>query len=128
MDELDFQQLSYQKHAVWFEQYVSDTEKRKHAETWLQDGTVDAWRHARMYAMLDPLLTAHPGASWVTIGDGRYGRDAHSIQAKGGKAHATDIADSLLKVGGDKGYIETFSRENAEALSFRDGQFDWAFC
>jgi ubiquinone/menaquinone biosynthesis C-methylase UbiE len=128
MEKSDFKQLSYQKHSTWFEQYVLDDEKRKHAETWLKEGTVDAWRHDRMYATLEPLLTACPGASWVTIGDGRYGRDAHYIQGRGGKAHATDIADSLLKVGKENGYIQSFSQENAEALSFRDAEFDWAFC
>ena len=29
---------------------------------------------------------------WLTIGDGRYGTDAHFIIQNGGRAHATDFS------------------------------------
>ena len=60
------------------------------------------------------------GESWLTIGDGRYGTDANFIIRNGGKAHATDISDKLLKIGHEKGFIQDFSQQNAEDLNFKN--------
>jgi ubiquinone/menaquinone biosynthesis C-methylase UbiE len=118
----------YRKEAEHFRQYLDDPEKRRHAETWLRTDTVDAWRHGRMYACLDPLLTAYPRSEWLTVGDGRFGRDAHMIAIRGHRAVATDICDALLVSGAQRGYIREFRKENAEALSLPDASFDFVFC
>lgn len=119
---------SYELHAEHFARHLTDGELRRLAETWLQDDTVDAWRHRRMYRAIDPFLEHFPGASWVTIGDGRWGRDAKYILDRGGSALPTDIADSLLREAKTRGYIDDYRVENAEALSFSDNAFDFVFC
>ena len=91
--------------------------KEKHAKTWFEKDTIDAWRHKRMYRLLDPLLIAYPKAIWLTVGDGRYGKDAHYIRDKGLKVLASDISDVLLKEGKEIGYIDDYSKQNAEDLT-----------
>lgn len=116
-----FQDVSYSMHS-------EDLDNPEKAEAWKDDDTVDYWRHARMYANIDPLLKHFPGASWLTVGDGRYGTDAHYIQEKGGRALATDIQVSSLQRALDEKYISEFKVENAEALTFEDDAFDFVFC
>ncbi|MBE9510237.1 MAG: methyltransferase domain-containing protein [Bacteroidetes bacterium] len=124
----DFNQISYQTHEKHFCDYARGGKKAKHAKTWFEDDTVDAWRHKRIYKSLDPLLKAFPHASWLTVGDGRFGNDAHYIQERGLKVLATDISDVLLKEAKEIGYIDDYSKENAEALSFSDEEYDFVFC
>jgi len=120
--------LSYKSHEEHFNKHARGGEMEDHAKTWLETDTVDAWRHTRMYNALDPLLEMYPDATWVTVGDGRYGKDAQYIQGKGLKVLATDIAEVLLKEAKEIGYIKAYSKENAESLSFSDNEFDFAFC
>ncbi len=120
--------LSYQAHEKGFDEYARGGTKETLSKAGLATDTVDAWRHTRMYNTLDPLLEAYPDATWVTIGDGRYGKDAQYIRGKGIKALATDITDTLLKEALESGLIETYRQENSESLSFADREFDFAFC
>ncbi len=119
---------SAELHRTHFERLLDNPARRAHTETWLRDGTVDAWRHGRLYRLLDPLLAAHPGATWATVGDGRYGTDAHYLQSRGARAHATDVTDVLLAEAQARGFIEEHSAENAEHLSFADESFDFLLC
>ena len=65
----------------------------------------------------------------MTIGDGRFGTDAHFLLEQGVKdVHATDIVDTMLKIGAERGFIREFSAQNAEKLSFDDEQFDFVYC
>jgi SAM-dependent methyltransferase len=41
---------------------------------------------------------------------------------------ATDISDVLLEEAWKAGLLPAYGRENAEALSFEDGRFDYVFC
>ena len=123
-----FHHLSYHSHAKQLDQYATGGAKESQGKTWLQTNTVDAWRHDRMYRLLDPILAECPGTRWLTLGDGRFGNDAHYIKSKGFAAVATDISDTLLKEAKELGYIDDYRQENAEALSFSDGQFDFVFC
>jgi len=100
----------------------------KHHELWKHLDTVDAWRHLRMYQRLDPLLQLFPHSVWVTIGDGRFGNDAHYLESKGVTVTATDLSANLLEAAQREGYIQRFQQENAEALSFADDSFDFALC
>jgi ubiquinone/menaquinone biosynthesis C-methylase UbiE len=120
----DFHTLSHLAH----ERVYDSAESARLARTWTRQDTVDGWRHARMYRTLDPLLTARPGARWVTVGDGRYGTDAHYLQAHGADALATDISDTMLQRAKEEGFIRDYRNENAEHLSFADGVFDYALC
>jgi ubiquinone/menaquinone biosynthesis C-methylase UbiE len=123
-----FEQASYRRHEEEYGDYAKEGRQETIARSWLRTDTVDYWRHARMYACVDPLLEAYPSRKWLTVGDGRYGRDAWYLGQHGAKAVASDISDILLKEGKEAGLIESYSRENAETLSFPDGSFDFVFC
>lgn len=123
-----FQEKSYRQHAEHFKQFSSGGKKELHAKTWFEKDTVDAWRHQRMYKVVDPILMSDINAKWLTVGDGRYGNDAKYILDKGCKAIASDISDSLLKEANDSGYIFEYKKENAESLSFKDSEFDYVLC
>ena len=81
-----------------------------------------------MYHLINPLIESYPHASWLTCGDGRYGKDAHYIEKNGISVLATDISDTLLIEGKKAGYIRNYQKENAEALSFGGENFDFVFC
>ncbi len=124
----NFQDKSYKQHAEHLKKYTQDGEKAIHAKTWFEKDTVDAWRHQRMYQVLDPILITEPQSKWLTVGDGRYGKDAKYITEKGGDALATDISKHLLKEAKDLGYITKYKVENAESLTFHDLTFDYVLC
>ena len=115
--------IIYDNHEKEWEKCINDKERRLVAETWMKEGTLDRWRHKRMLSPLKTFISCD--TSWLTIGDGRFGTDAHFIISQGGKAHASDISDKLLKIGNEAGFINSFSEENAEQLSFSDNSFDY---
>ena len=94
----------------------------------LDHTTINRWRHERMYKFIDPLLKMFPNSEWLTVGDFYYGSDAQYIQSKGHKVVASDIDDHFLKKGKEIGYIENFSEENLESLSFDNSTFDFILC
>ena len=124
----NFNEISYAKHAKGYEKHSRGGKKETHAKTWFETDTVDAWRHQRMYKLLDPIIDADKDAKWLTVGDGRYGKDGNYIQQKGCDVLVTDISSNLLKEAKDIGYISKYKQENAESLSFQDDEFDYVFC
>lgn len=126
--EKSFQEKSYQKHSEGFQEYSSSGKKEAQENTWFKEDTVNAWRHQRLYQVLNPILIADPKAKWLTVGDGRYGKDAKYILEKGCYALPSDISDILLKEAKDIGYISEYKKENAESLSFQNSEFDYVFC
>jgi len=123
-----FEEVSYQKHSEFYRDFSSKGDKAATAASWLSPDTVDAFRHIRMYEGLDPLLSHYSSARWLTVGDGRYGRDAKYILEKGGKVLATDLSEYLLKEAKVSGYISDYQVENAECLSFGDEEYDFVYC
>lgn len=123
-----FQNKSYQRHADHFCAYRQGGEKEEEARLWLDRDSVDAWRHERMHQLVDPVLESYPDASWLTVGDGRYGTEAQYIISKGGRALASDISGHLLAEAKQFGLIPDFSVANAEDLSFDDNAFDFVLC
>lgn len=124
-----FLEATYESNAASYREYGHGGSEEAHARTWLEKDTVDAWRHGRMYgAALDAFLAVDPAAKWLTLGDGRWGNDARYILERGGEALATDISGLLLEEALHEGLIPAFRRENAEALSFGDDEFDYVFC
>lgn len=81
-----------------------------------------------MYQQLSSLLTAYPKAKWLTVGDGRYGTDAHYLTRFGANVIASDINETCLKEAKENGFIIDYKVENAENLSFEDRQFDFVLC
>lgn len=124
----EFHTTGYESSGKNYHDHGCGGPKEKIAKTWLGEDTVDAWRHERMYHLINPLLEAYPQASWLTCGDGRYGKDAHYIEKNGISVLATDISDTLLIEGKNSGYIRNYQKENAEALSFGGENFDFVFC
>lgn len=118
---MQFHLASYERH-----QYAKHESNLVH--TWRNTKTVDYWRHYRMYKQLDPLLTSYPQAKWLTVGDGRYGTDAHYIRQFGIDVLASDINDSCMKEAKDEGFISKYAVENAENLSFENDNFDFVLC
>lgn len=123
-----FHEQSYELHERQFTAFAAGGCREGHARTWLEKETVDAWRHDRMYQSLGAILVADSKADWLTVGDGRYGNDAGFLLQQGCNAVASDISDLLLKEANEKGHIAEYKKENAEALSFRDDEFDYVLC
>ena len=107
-------EIVYDNHKEEWEKCLSDKKRKFIADSWIKSGTLDRFRHERMLKGINPLIDDKN--TWLTIGDGRYGTDAHYIIKKGGKAHATDISKKLLEIGHRIGFIDSFSEENAEKL------------
>lgn len=122
-----YHELNYQDNTLHYRDFSAGGKYEAMARTWLKTDTVDAWRHHRMYRLLDPLLE-EVSSSWLTVGDGRYGKDARYIAEKGGDVTASDIDERLLMEAKDLGFIKSFSKENAEFLSFEDSAFDYVLC
>lgn len=124
------QNVVYDRHEQEWERALSDENRKLVASTWLnQKNTLDRWRHERMYKFAEPLIRNKPSFKWLTIGDGRYGTDAHALLNMGVKdVMCTDISDKLLRIGAEAGFIREFSAQNAENLSFGDGEFDFILC
>jgi len=120
---MDIKNKSYQHQIDHLKKYPEDR-----CKLMLNHNTVNRWRLERLYKCVDPLLKMFPYSEWLTVGDFYYGSDAQYIQSKGFKVVASDVDDHFLKKGKEIGYIENYSKENIESLSFDDGQFDFVLC
>ncbi len=121
--------VTYDKHEAEWDKVLNDAERQLVGETWFLSDTLDSWRHQRMREPVKPLASMDKDASWLTIGDGRFGSDAHFLLSLGvSNVHCTDISDTLLKIGNERGFIGTYSAQNAEAIQFADEAFDYIYC
>jgi hypothetical protein len=114
---------SYDSHLNHLRNYPEDR-----CKLMLNHDTINRWRYERFYKFLDPLLKAYPNSEWLTVGDFYYGSDAQYLQSKGHKTIASDLDDYFLKQGKEIGYINNYSIENLESLSFNDNTFDFVLC
>lgn len=116
-------EIKYDNQADKWEECITNKQRKVFSRRWLRKDTLDYWRHRRM---LDPIKSfIVKNDSWLTIGDGRYGTEANFLIENGLNAHATDLSDKLLKIGHEIGFINQYSQENAEELSFEDESFDY---
>ncbi len=118
----------YSQEEKHYEEFSIGGTRESHAKTWLNQDNIGSWRHECMYSLIDPILEVFPEATWLTVGDGRYGKDANYIKRKGLNVVASDISDLLLREASANGYIDAYSRQNAEALTFSDNEFDFVLC
>lgn len=96
--------------------------------SWWTPGTVNYWRHTQLLAPVFEVLSSLKNFSWLTIGDGA-GTDAWRLLQSGiSNVHATDLDDTVLKQTMEAGFINQFSVENAEHLSFSDNSYDFVLC
>ena len=108
---------------------TSDKERIKVGKAWLEEDTLDYWRHERMREKVKPFIENNVNAEWLTVGDGRFGLDGQYLIKSGAKnIHCTDLYDELLTIAFNKNLIPNFSSQNAENLKFEDNSFDYVFC
>jgi ubiquinone/menaquinone biosynthesis C-methylase UbiE len=119
---VDFESWSYQRHSS------QEQEQTGLPSCYAAPDSIDAWRHRRMLNTLLILLETYPNASWLTLGDGSYGSEAHFLQRHGADATASSITDANLRRAHERGYIAKYRAENAEALTVEDGSFDFVMC
>lgn len=93
---MDFLKFSYQKHAEHFASDSIEQERIRIAEPWFDESTADYWRHARGYEYADLLLPEEASASWLTVGDGRWGLDVMRIKKKGYTHHLHSLVEEGL--------------------------------
>ena len=117
--------LSYDRHRDHERQTV---EERRLPSCYTSPQSVDAWRHRRMLENLQPLLSQYPDASWLTVGDGKFGSDAFFLQSYVADVLATSISSDTLEVAYNEGFIKKFATENAESLSLPDNSVDFVLC
>jgi ubiquinone/menaquinone biosynthesis C-methylase UbiE len=122
--------IKYDNHEEEWEKVLNVESRKKIASTWLEKNkTINRWRHDRMYKLLKPLINFDINLNWLTVGDGRYGTDANALLSLGVKdVMCTDISDKLLRIGNENGFINQYSAENAENMSFENESFDFVLC
>ena len=125
---MTFHLRSYERHVAHLQEELDHPERQRMHEAWFRQDTADFWRHQRMYRAVDCLLGLKD-ATWLTVGDGRFGLDAIRLKKKGFRdVLPSDISDGLLRPARERGLIERYAVENAERLSFGDESFDFVFC
>lgn len=121
--------VRYDRHDEEWDRALGDGEFGRLAQTWMREDNLDYWCHARIRSAVLPFVESNTDATWLTIGDGRYGADAHYLISLGAKhVHASDMHDALLRIGSERGFIKEYSAQNAERLSFADDSFDYVYC
>lgn len=123
------QSVRYDRHHEEWDRALGDGDFGHLAKTWMREDNLDYWCHTQIRAAVKPFVENNADASWLTVGDGRYGADAHYLITLGAKqVHASDMHDTLLRVGSEQGFISDYSAQNAERLTFPDDSFDYVYC
>lgn len=118
----------YDTSTPWLDDLEKPGRQEIHA-SWFRTDTIDYWRHERMYEGVFRCLHHTCNDRWLTIGDGRYGLDAIRMTWKGfADVTASDLDCGLLQVSSDAGRLKSFSRQDAERLSYGDKSFDYLLC
>jgi ubiquinone/menaquinone biosynthesis C-methylase UbiE len=129
MSSSPFEDISHKAHEQWYDIQFPDNSSRIEAiNSWkkgIQNQNIAFWLQNRMWNLIDPFI--NKGEKWLTVGDG-YGLDAHYLLGKEAKVCSSDISDTFLSLAKENGFIEEFSIENAEKLSFKDQSFDYVLC
>jgi len=114
--------IKYDRHDENWRGQIKDTGSVK-----LQNqGALYDWRANRTMNTISPFIA--PGDYWLTVGDGRFGRDGQFLAGKGARVHCSDLSDALLEIAHRDGEIEEYSAQNSESLSFDDNTFDYVLC
>ena len=91
--------------------------------------TIDAWRHQRINALLDPLIEQFSDKTWLTVGD--MGGEAFFLKSHGAaNVTATNITAEKLLYLKRQGLMDGISVEqlNAENINKPDDSFDIVVC
>jgi len=112
-------QIHKNSYSQLFEEYKLTNLER----SWFEEDTLDKWRHNRMLEPVNAFISKN--SNWLTIGDGRFGLEAIYLKKRGVNVHSTDIDIELLKISKEMGFIDTYSQQNAEKLTFSENTFDY---
>lgn len=121
----NFAKDSYRKH-------IEEAEKSSGSGSlpavFIAPNTISAWLHQKKFEKLYPLIRNWPQARWLTVGDGRFGMEAHFLQKEGVEVVASNLSSKPLEKAKSLGYIANFTEENAENMSAEDASFDFTLC
>lgn len=109
----------------WDKVLVEGSKRKLIGDSWKSRNTLDSFAHDKQRKVFLKILKLYQNPTLLTLGDGRYGNDAKYFIENGIKTHASDIADKLLAIANENGFINDFSKQNAEDLSFGNEQFDF---
>jgi len=124
----DFVKLSHLANKQHYSTHSKEGVTREGLESAIDPNNFSGYHLCQQMRIFDPLFETFRGSSWLTLGDGRAGREAFYIQQKQCKVLPTDLDDSLLQLAKEQGIFEEVRSENAEQLSFEDDSFDFIFC
>ena len=109
----------------WDKVLIEGSNRKLIGDSWLRETTLDSYAHDRQRKVFIKILKFYRNPSLLTLGDGRYGNDAKYFIKNGIRTHASDIADKLLKIANENGFINEYSCQNAEDLTFKKEEFDF---
>ena len=122
---MSFQEWSYKRHT---NHELKNAQSELLPSAYTNPQSIDAWRHRRMQEIILPLLEFYPKSTWMTIGDGNFGSDAHFLSEHGLDVVSTSLNENSLSIAKERGFIEKYKVENAECISFSENTFDFVFC
>jgi ubiquinone/menaquinone biosynthesis C-methylase UbiE len=112
-----------------YNDFLSIAKKKPLLESWHNKDTLDYWRHERMINKVRPIINYNNKATWLTIGDGRYGSDGSILKNLGAKnISCSDISIKLLALAKKKKLIKKYYKQNAENLTFKSSTYDYVLC
>jgi len=100
------------------------TQKGRQQFEYFRAGT--EFHHELMLSCLDAFLSHKPRAKWLTLGD-VWAREAIYISKNQGHATASSLQDHAIREAKRLGFIDDFSVQNAESITFKDKSFDFVF-
>ena len=112
----------HRDHELWLSQ------REYYPSCYSSPQSVDAWLEDRKKSYAKCLLEVFSDSTWMTIGDGAYGSDAHYLKQNGADVTASSLTEHTLSVAKEKGYVDRYRIENAERLTASDDSFDFIFC
>lgn len=118
----DFQEASYASHAENLKMAAVYPAGKAPWDGLTRKGSVNYWRHLRLYNLLTPFLG--DDSNWLTVGDG-WGWDANFLYTAQKRVHASDLSTDTLRDIHARGLIGEFSARNAEKLDFDTNSFDY---
>ncbi len=121
-DELLKQHIQYEEEC-WKQRRQ---ESKADDDIWLNMDNADSWGNMLPFETVREFFAGMPTQQIVTLGDSKGGKDARFFKELGHNVTATGVATDSLKAAAERGLIDNWARENAEALTFKNDSFDWA--
>ena len=127
--ESNFHLNSYERHTNWYNKLYPNREEKTAVLESIRDykGSINHWLQDIFFDCLTPLIK-YKDSSWLTVGDA-YGHDAMHLLTNGVEnVIASDLNADFLAISQEFGFVNNYSPENAENLSFQDSSIDYILC